>query len=183
MTPASDRIRELFPLPFVAVVVLLIVLILLTPNLLSLGRPTAGSLEAEAELLVDRVPGQNVTHLYVEGIGTVRYASISIALAYPPSGAPPSSPMFSFSNRTVWNDSIVAGETTSWDPVAVNVSATYVDTNGAVAYFVGVYEFNITSSTIVSEAYLPVPRPRRARRLDALPLTFLLDSVPPGSFP
>ncbi|HEV2166495.1 MAG TPA: hypothetical protein VGS23_05925, partial [Thermoplasmata archaeon] len=172
-----------FPLPFVAVVVLLLVLILLTPNLLTLGRPAAGSLETEAELLVDRPAGGNLTHLYVEGIGTVRYASITIALARPPSGVPPSTPAFNFTDRTVWNDSIFAAETTAWDPVAVNVSATYVDTNGAIAYFVGVFEFNLTAASIATESYFPGPPSVTSTPVSALPLTFLLDSVPPGSFP
>ena len=105
-----------------------------------------------------------MTHLYVEGIGTVRYASyLDRPRVHPRRG------LLLLADVLVLQPDglerlIVAGETTSWDPVAVNVSATYVDTNGAVAYFVGVYEFNITSSTIVSEASSPVPRPRRARR-------------------
>ncbi|HEV2519689.1 MAG TPA: hypothetical protein VGX00_03600 [Thermoplasmata archaeon] len=181
MSGASERLRELLPLPLVAVVALLLVLIILTPNLLSLGRPAAGSLETEAELLVDRSPGENVTHLYVKGIGTVRYASITLALAHPPPGNPPAAPVFAFANRTVWNDSITATWTTSWNPVAVNVTALYVDPNGRAAYFVGVFEFNTTGSSLLSEAYLPTPPTFSTTPMDALPLTFLLESVPPGS--
>ena len=183
MTTASDRLRELFPLPFVAVVALLLVLIVLTPNLLSLGHPAAGSLETEAELLVDRVPNENVTHLYVQGLGTVRYASITLAFARPSAGSPPSAPAFRFGNQSVWNDSVLVGMTTSWNPVAVNVSATYIDANGAVAYFVGVFEFNATSSDLVSESYFPSPPTSSTTPIGALPIAFLLDSVPPGSFP
>jgi hypothetical protein len=180
---SPDRLQELFPLPFVAVVVLLVVLIVLTPNFESLGRPAAGSLESEAELLVDRAPNENITHLYVEGLGSVRYASISLALARPPPGGAPPAPTFSFANRTVWNNSLLAGETTGWNPVAVNVSAVYVDPSGAVAYFVGVFEFNVTATTLVTESYLPTPPTSSAAPIGDLPLTFLLESAPPGSFP
>ncbi|MCI4357902.1 MAG: hypothetical protein L3J95_02010 [Thermoplasmata archaeon] len=183
MTAASERLRELLPLPFVAVVVLLLVLIALTPNFLSLGRPTAGSLETEAELIIDRSPDQNFTHFYVEGIGTVRYAAITLSFAHPPPGGPPSSPTFSFSNRSVWNQSIVAEETTAWNPVAVNVSALYIDPSGASAFFVGVFEFNLTSTTVLSESYFPSPASSTTTPIGTLPLTFLLESVPVGSFP
>ena len=64
---------RLFPLPFVGVSVLLVLLIFLTPNLLLGGRPAAGSLATEAELTIDHPAGGNVTHFYINGLSSVRY--------------------------------------------------------------------------------------------------------------
>jgi amino acid transporter len=176
----TDRLRAWFPVPFVAIVVLMLALIALTPNLVSNGRPSAGSLQTEAELLVDYPAGQNVTHLYVKGIGTVDYATITLALARPPPGSPPALARFTFNATTQWNDSILAGETTALDPVAVNVTAVYTDPTGTTVDFVGEYEFNVTAGYLYWVSYLPSPSSIASAPLSALPITFPLTSVTPS---
>ncbi len=64
-----------------AIVALLVLLILLTPNLLPTSTPSAGSLATQAELIVDRADTSNITHFYVQGIGDVRYVTITAQIA------------------------------------------------------------------------------------------------------
>jgi hypothetical protein len=170
--------------PFVAIVVLLLVLIGLTPNLLSTGAPTAGSLPTEAELIIDRAPSDNVTHLYVHGIGEVRYTSIVIALdtvlSWPPSG-----PMsnLSFGAPTMWKDTLVATLSTAHDPFAVNVTAVFVDSAGATVDFVGVLAFDVASGTVSQISYVPSSNSITTTPVDQLPLSILLETVAPGGSP
>ncbi len=144
------RLSEYFPWPLVGVAVLLVVLILVTPVLLSTsGPPAAGTIFTQARLLVDRAPGQNVTTLYVEAEEpTVRYASVVITWAdgfnWTGSGAPPWATL---------NWSVVLNQTqvlavvlpVMSNPVAINVTALY-NANG-VAYYVGVFAFYVTNAT------------------------------------
>ena len=79
---ARERVAAWFPPPLVGVSLLLVVLIVLTPNLLSTGAPAAGTYPTQAELVVDRGPTEpNVTHLYVKSVGNVRYVNLTMALA------------------------------------------------------------------------------------------------------
>jgi hypothetical protein len=181
MSARTERLRDWFPVPFVAIVVLMLALIALTPNLVSNGRPSAGSLQTEAELLVDFPSGQNMTHLYVKGIGTVDYASITLALARPPAGSPPATAAtFAFNATSRWNDTILAGETTALDPVAVNVTAVYTDPTGTTVDFVGEYEFNVTAGYLYWVSYLPSLSSVSSAPLSALPITFPLSSTTPS---
>ena len=177
---ARSVLGELFPIPFLAVVVLLVVLIFLTPNLVSSGTPAAGSLPTEAELVVDRVVGTNVTHLYVKSLGTVRYTHIAVGIAtnvpWPTSSAHPPH----FPNATVWNDSLTVAVNAWADPFAVNVSAVYIDAAGVAVDYVGTYAFNVSRGTLTvvplstGEATIP-PTP-----VSALPLFILLAAQPAG---
>ncbi len=181
VTTVRGRWREYFPLPFVAITVLLLVLIALTPNLLSLGTPAAGTLETQANLIVDGLPGENATHYYVQGIGLVRYASISLALARPPPGGAPSAPDFAFPNATVFNETIEAAVTAGWDPVALNVTAVYIDPTGVTVDYLGTFEVNVTAGLLVVTSYLPAPASTSSTPLSDLPITFPLELVaPPG---
>jgi hypothetical protein len=170
--------------PFVAIVVLLLVLIGLTPNLLSTGAPSAGSLPTEAELIIDRAPSDNLTHLYVHGIGEVRYTSIAIALdtvlSWPPSG-----PMsnLSFGTATTWKNSLAATLSTANDPFAVNITAVFVDSAGTTVDFVGVIAFDVASGTVSQISYVPSSNSITTTPVDQLPLSILLETVAPGSTP
>jgi hypothetical protein len=170
--------------PFVAIVVLLLVLIGLTPNLLSTGAPSAGSLPTEAELVIDRAPSDNFTHLYVHGIGEVRYTSIAISLdtdlTWPPTG-----PMsnLSFAAPTTWKNSLVATLSTAHDPFAVNITAVFVDSAGTTVDFVGVIAFDVSSGTVSQISYVPSSNSITTTPVDQLPLSILLETVAPGSTP
>ncbi|HEV2428397.1 MAG TPA: hypothetical protein VGV64_00920, partial [Thermoplasmata archaeon] len=174
---------ELFPLPLVAIVALLLVLIVLTPNLASTGQPTAGSLETEAELVFDHPPTANVTHFYIHGIGTVRYSMISYAIAPDAPWPAPPTPSFHFGPASVLNATLEAAGASAANPIAINVSATYVDASGSSARFWGIFEFNLTAAGLYAISYLPTPGGVSFTPLDALPLTFLLEIVPASGGP
>ncbi|MCI4325752.1 MAG: hypothetical protein L3K00_07755 [Thermoplasmata archaeon] len=181
MTGLLDALRPYFPTPFVAIVALLVVLIVLTPNLLSSAAPSAGSLPTEAELEVDRVVGGNATHFYVRGLGDVRYTSIAVSLAanfsWP---APPSMGNLSFGRPVTETNVLVTLVTTGANPVAVNVTAVYVDAAGTQVSFVGVFAFDLAAGILYETPYIPAGSGSSATPVDDLPLSFLLETVPAG---
>jgi hypothetical protein len=179
-----DGLRGFFPTPFVAIVALLLVLILLTPNLISTSTPSAGSLPTEAELVVDRVASDNVTHFYVRGLGGLRYDSIAVSLATNVSW-PPHQTLgnLTFGPRALWKDVLVTIVTTAANPVIVNVTATYVDAAGARVEFVGVFGFNVLAGSLYQVDYVPAAAGITSTPLDDLPLALLLETVPPGGTP
>lgn len=160
------------------VVVLLVILIFLTPNLLSNGAPTAGSLPTEAQLVVDRATGSNVTHLYVESLGNVRYASISIQLGTNVTWPIVLPASIRWANATVWSDALEAAVTTPTSPFAVNVSAVYVDAAGAAVDYVGAYAFNVSSTTLVGASLSPDLANLPPTPVPSLPVFLLLASHP-----
>ncbi|MGD0249615.1 MAG: hypothetical protein ABSB97_01810 [Thermoplasmata archaeon] len=166
-------------MPFVGATVLLVVLILLTPTLLSISSTGPGVL-TQAELIVDRISGNNSSHFYVRGYGsTVRYAGIWIGVAtdfaWSGSGSPP---WANLTWTTWWNDSdvVTLGFTSLANPVAVNVTA-YYTSSGGTAIYVGILAFvvgpgpggptlyaasltsgiSVPSSTPVDNNSLPLP--------------------------
>jgi hypothetical protein len=178
----TETLRRWFPTPFVAIVVLLIVLIVLTPNLVSTGAPSAGSLPTEAELIVDRASTDTVTHLYVRGIGLVRYTSIEMAIAGNFSwSAPPALANLSFGRTMTWNQTLVSSTTTPDDPFAVNVTAVYIDTSGVQADFIGTFAFEIAGGVVSEIVYVPASGGVTTTPVSALPLGILLETVSGGS--
>lgn len=184
MSDRTDLLREWFPTPFVAIVVLLLVLIFLTPNLLSTSSPSAGSLTTEAELIVDRAPSDNVTHLYVHGLGEVRYATISLAIdgavAWPP---PASGSSLSFAPATTWRNTLVATLDVGPDPFAVNVTAVYVDATGVSVDFVGTFAFQVSTGSLYEVAYVPAIAGMTTTPVSGLPLSILLQTGAVGGAP
>jgi hypothetical protein len=182
MTSRSDRLRTWFPLPFVAIVVLLVVLILVTPNLVS---TQAGGLCSEAQLLVDWSPGSpaNLTHFYVRGICTVRYDSIMLGLGTNVSASgvfspPPSSSSFDFSNVTWSNQSIIAAAATPVTPIALNVSAVYTDSSLSTVRFIGTYAFDVAGGRLYYQSYPASSGAIPSVPVSSLPLTLLLTETP-----
>ena len=149
MRPLRESLGELLPLPFVAVVTLLLVLIFLTPNLISLGSPAAGSFATQAYLVVDRAPGSNATHLYIRSLGNARYESVRISLATNVAWPPPSNLSGAAWNRTVnETDVLLAAISTTADPFLVNVSVVYVDPSRVTEQYIGEYEFHFTGGNL-----------------------------------
>lgn len=131
-----ERIAGLLPAPLAGSALLLVALILLTPIFLSGGQPAAGSLLSQAELIVDRAPGSNVTHFYVRGVGTTtRYATMTVDVAgnFSWTGRFPTAPL-------AWtvgaNDTEVLSLalSTSVNPVALNISVLYRVSGGSALY-------------------------------------------------
>lgn len=178
-----SRLAELFPWPFVGVVVLLVILIFLTPNLVSSGAPAAGSLAAEAQLVVDRVAGSNVTHLYVKSIGNVRYASISLELGSNVSWPVLPTERIHWGIPTVWNDSLEAAVATTGAPLAVNVSVVYVDTSGTAVDYFGAYAFNVSADVLTGTSLTPGLGDVPPTPVASLPIFLLLASQPAQAVP
>ncbi|MCI4318529.1 MAG: hypothetical protein L3J87_04240 [Thermoplasmata archaeon] len=144
-----ERLAALFPWPFVGVAVLLLLLILVTPNLLSSGQPTAGSLSATAEFVVDRVPGSSLTHVYLYGLSTVRYQLLELHISDNVSWPPPAAVRaIHWTNSTNASHALVLAYATAANPVAFNVTALYVDSAGATVTYAGTFEIYYLPPTL-----------------------------------
>jgi hypothetical protein len=162
--------------PFVGVVVLLLVLIILTPDLFS--SDTSG-LQTRAQLIVERVAQENNTSYYVESIGTSTvYASISVGLARLPSW-PYTGTTSGLSNWTWTNgtETLVLVATNAMNPVAVNVTVKYLAASGLTTEYVGAYGFDINATTMTLLAVNLLPggtAPAASTPLSELPIYLLL---------
>lgn len=131
------------PWPFVGAAILLVILILVTPILVSTGHPAPGVL-TQAILDVDRVPGGDVTNFYVVAYGeAIRYAGIWVGVAenflWDGSGSLDWTSLHWTIYHNATNVITLAFNSTS-NPIALNVSAYYV-TSGASAFYVGELAF------------------------------------------
>ncbi len=130
-----EQIGRLLPAPLAAIVILLVALIVVTPVLQSSGQPAVGVL-TQAELIVDRVPGSNVTHFYVRGVGTtIRYSEISVEWAanFTWAATFPTGPL-SWNLGANGSGVLTILFATTVNPVALNVSALYQVAGGGSAY-------------------------------------------------
>ncbi len=182
--PVGGGPGRLFPLPLVGAAVLLAVLIVLTPNLLSTGSPSAGSVESQLELLVDRAPsGDNATHVYLRGLSLVRYTSLSIAWGNLSGTTAPGSLA-----GVDWSSHVDSGPSLELDAVvlgtafALNVSGVFVDTTGAAVLFGGEYAFVWSGGMLYTTAYGTASGAAPAS-LSQLPLVLLPPSTPLASAP
>ena len=188
------RLREFFPWPLVGMALLMVVLIVLTPLLISSGQPPAGTIFTQAELIVDRVANANTTHFYVRALGTtVRYAGIHLGIASGFSwtgGGFPSATL----NWTTWlNETNVLSLNlpTTANPVAVNVSVLYSTTNGGgSALYVGLFVFYVgpgPGSPSVATLFVATATPGIAvgstNPVSGLPLVIPLANLGPGVLP
>jgi hypothetical protein len=186
------RLRDYAPLPLVAVAALLVVLILFIPVLISTGQPAPGIL-TQAELIVDRIPGNATTHLYVHALGTTaRYSEIWLGLAggFDWSGA--GTPIWSSLNWTTWwneSDVLSVSVAAAENPVGVNVTAQYVSPGGCARY-VGVMAFFVGPAAgggdalySASPSGLGLPSAPVPVDNSSLPLTILLPLTASGCPP
>lgn len=181
----ATGLSRFFPIPLVGAAVLLAVLILLTPNLISAGGgPAAGSLATQAELVVDHDPSGAVTQFYVHGLGDVRYARITVALdpnvSWP---APSSIPTNDWTNATTLNGTLALVVDTAANPVAVNVTAVYVDPTLATVWYLGTYVLDVSGGMLSIVPLLPGAASISPTPLDALPLELLLTASSTGVAP
>lgn len=171
-----------FPIPLVGAAVLLAVLILLTPNLISAGGgPSAGSLETQAELVIDHAPNGALTQLYVHGLGDVRYARLTIALApnvsWPPLTSVPSA---AWTNITSQNETLALVVTTPANPFAVNVTAVYTDPTSATVWYFGTYAIDVSGGMLTIVPLTPGTASISPTPVAALPLELLLTASTTG---
>jgi hypothetical protein len=171
------KIRELFPTPLVGIAVLLAALIVLTPNLLTNGSPPAGSILAQAELIVDRAPGADAPlNLYVKGLSLVQYESINASLArnYNWTLATPVSNLH-WVNFTNESFALILAISTLFNPVVLNVTVTY--TASGYEVFAGLLAFWVTGSSLWIRSLSSEVTAPGSTALSALPLTLLLGVV------
>jgi len=163
------------------VAVLLVVLILITPVLISYGQPGPG-IFTQADLIVDRIAGNGTIHFYITGVGTsTRYASVWVELATGFNWTASSSVPWSTLNWTKWKnatDVVTVALSSAANPVAINVTAYYVSSggdavySGILAFYVGTSSssdlLNVASATagvvvpssiLVDNSSLPYPIP------------------------
>jgi hypothetical protein len=181
----ADGLSRFFPIPLVGAAVLLAVLILLTPNLISAGGgPTAGSLETQAELVIDHDPTGSVTQLYVHGLGDVRYARITVQLdpnvSWP---APTFIPESNWTRTTTLNGTLAIVVDTAANPVAINVTAVYVDPTSTTVWYMGTYVLDVSGGMLSIVPLLPGAAPISPTPLSALPLELLLAASSTGVAP
>jgi len=150
------RLGTYAPWPLVGVTVLLIALIVFTPVLVSTSphQPGPGIL-TQAELVVDKIPGNTSLHFYVWALGEeIRYDQIRIGVAtsFPWTGN--TTLNWSTVNYTEWHngtDLLSEFVSTQANPVALNISAYYVSPSGS-AYYVGEIAFYVQVSSPGSES-------------------------------
>ena len=183
-----NRLAPFFPWPLVGVAALLVMLVLLTPVLLSGGR---SGLYTQAELVVDRTPGGNTTNFYVHAVGAaVRFQQITIAIAYGFvwSGGFPSGTLF-WSGWENFTNVLAAQLFTAYNPVAVYVVATY-SSGGTVTVYAGIVAFAVTSIGTSSETLNAAVSPTTSSvsvasttSVASLPTTILLETWTAGGLP
>ncbi len=130
------RLGEYAPTPLVGAVALLLILVILTPALISSGQ-TPG-ITTQALLVVDRYPGTNLTWFYVHAAGSsIRYANVWVAVAtnvvWDGTGIPN---WTALAWTTFANESNVVDLQLSAlaNPVGLNVTAYYRSTSGSAIY-------------------------------------------------
>ena len=172
-----------FPLPLVGAAVLLAVLILLTPNLLSTGAPSAGSLESQAELLVDRgTAAGNGTHLYLRGIGLARYTTLALSWSPWNGSAPPTSyERLPLGQRVNGSELLSVSLTATATRFVVNASAAYVDAAGGTANYAGAWALEWSGGMLQVTPYGDVTGTSGPTAPDQLPLVLLLAELPQGA--
>jgi hypothetical protein len=146
-TTNGDGSERQLQWPFVGIVVLLVALIILTPNLFSAG---SAGLQTRAQLIVERASPHDNTSFYVESIGTsTLYQSIAVGFAAMPNW-PYKGTAVDLGNWT-WqkgNETLALVASSALNPVAVNVTVTYLaSSSGVTTEYVGVYAFYLNDTT------------------------------------
>ncbi|MCI4363622.1 MAG: hypothetical protein L3K13_04885 [Thermoplasmata archaeon] len=172
--------------PLIGVATLLVLLLLLTPSLLSPGSPVAGSPQTQAVLVVfyGAAGAGNQSEFQVQGVEPAVYAHIWVGIAH----AIPWPPVHGGRNLTFgrwvnttnqFSDSVLASPM----PLAVNVTAVFTDRSGGTAYYVGLYAFNVSGSSLVILTLTPslAGEAPASLPLSELPVPLPLALVPAGS--
>jgi hypothetical protein len=179
VTTTEERLRRYFPVPFVAAVTLLALLVLLTPNLITFGNPAAGSLETQAYLVVDRASGDNVTHLYLRSLGNARYHSVRIDLAIHAPWPPPANLSAVNWTRSINETNVlVAALATVADPFLANVTVVYVDPAGVTEQYIGEFEFHFSGGDLNVATFTPGLASVSPTPQDTLPVYLPLLALP-----
>jgi len=189
------RLGVFAPWPLVGVTVLLVAMIIFTPQLVSNGRQPAVGILTQAELVVDKVAGSSTFHFYVWALGEeVRYNEINVGVAAAFNWTGNTTVGWSDLNWTHWyNDTDVLSEivSTSANPVALNISAFYFSpSTSSSTWYVGVFAFFVGGTPASGESLysvsatsgVAVTSPLTVSN-STLPADILLSNVGPGGGP
>ena len=187
------RLGVYAPWPLVGVALLLVLMIILTPILVSNGKPAPGFL-TQAEVVVDRTTTNATFHFYVWALGeTIRYDVINIGLAMSFNWTGTSSISWGRLNWTHWengSDVLSVIVTTLANPIALNISAHYTSPSGST-WYVGVLAFYVAAASrsgaetlysATATSGVAVPSPQSVSN-DTLPVAILLSDVGAGGGP
>jgi len=143
------RLGTFAPLPLVGVAVLLVVLIIFTPELVTNPRHPGPGILTQAELVVDKTASNGSLYFYVWALGeTIRYDAIDIGVASVFNWTGSTALDFRALNWTEWHngsDVLSVIVTTEANPVALNITAHYVSPQGN-AWYVGLVAFYVAQS-------------------------------------
>jgi hypothetical protein len=143
------RLGLLAPWPLVGIALLLVALIVFTPELISNSHQPGPGLLTQAELIVDKIPSNATLHFYIWALGeTIRYDEIRIGVATSFNWTGPGPMPWNQLNWTQWdNDSDVLSVifASTANPVALNISAHYVSPSGST-WYVGILSFYVLTS-------------------------------------
>jgi hypothetical protein len=167
--PASDP--SVLNWPLAGVSALLVLLIVLTPDLVAPNTPAAGCFGSAPKLDVDQPPTTSALKLYVEGIETIRFQNLSIALANSTWPPPPTGAGLNWTRWGNTTESLFDSLSTNLDTVVVNVTATYVDPQGGHAIYGGEYAFNVSGPDLLVATLTPA-------LAGTAPSSVLLNSLP-----
>ncbi len=179
-----ERIGRWLPAPLAGLALLLVLLIIITPILQSNGQPAPGTILTQADLIVDRVAGSNVTHFYIRGVGTTtRYSLVSIEVAtnFTWTGGFPTGPL-NWSLVASTADTLTLVYLTSDTPLALNVSALY-QAGGGSALYTGLLAFNVATggtTTLLAASGSSGISVAGSTPIASLPLTIPLANVGSG---
>jgi len=202
ITPLGPRFRRppgrlgvYAPWPLVGVTVLLVALIVFTPQLVSNGRQPAVGILTQAELVIDKVAGNSSFHFYVWALGEeIRYNQINVGVATAFNWTGNTTPLWSAFHWARWyNGTDVLSEivSLSQNPVALNISAYYYSpSTSSSTWYVGVFAFFVGSTPTSGESLysatgtsgVAVTSPLVVSN-STLPAIILLSNVGPGGGP
>ncbi len=141
------RLGLFAPWPLVGVTALLLALIVFTPVLVSNSHQPGPGILTQAELVVDRSPGNDTFHFYVWALGEeIRYAQIDVGVASNFSWIGTNGVPWTELNWTQWhNESNVLSEivASTANPLALDIFANYVYPTGNT-WYVGMLAFYVT---------------------------------------
>jgi len=136
-----------FPWPFVGTAVILSTLVVLTPVLFTNGG-LAGSFLTAADLIVDRVAGNNSTHFYVRGVdSTVRYKEIEVGIAtgFNWSDLTPTSGWPTNWTWTDLSDVLEVALNSTADTIAINVTVLFSN-GGTIVNYAGIVAIDVSGT-------------------------------------
>lgn len=189
-----SRIGVYAPWPLVGVTVILVALIVFTPQLVSNGHQPSVGILTQAELVVDRVPGNSTFHFYVWALGEeIRYDRINVGVDTTLNWTGNTSVGWGSLRWNQWNNgtNVLSEIVTSADnPLALNISA-YYSSPSSSTWYVGVFAFyvGVSASSAGESLYsatgtsgVAVTSPLAVSN-STLPAVILLSNVGPGGGP